>query len=176
MDLKDFKVLELEKFKNETAVEYLNSSASRLIYPDDSALKVFRDFKEHKALTVYGDTPLLDIKKKMIECYKDFVLVTDSENKIIGSISLNFIQSTLLPQKALEARVSPNDLTARDIQTRISQVNMISYSIMQDSKVGHILNTISQSDGDHLIVYDTNGKGQNFIRGYFSLAYIRRRV
>lgn len=93
MDLKDFKKIELSHFTDAQSVSYLRDDINHLLYLDSPALEVFRDFKEHDALVVKADVNLKDIKTKLIDNHKDFILVTDGEDKVIGSIALHYIEN-----------------------------------------------------------------------------------
>ena len=79
---------------------------------------------------VKADVNLKDVKTKLIGNHKDFILVTGVEDKVIGSIALHYIRSS---------GVKPADLTANDIMLPIATANVVSYSIIENSKIGHIL-------------------------------------
>lgn len=57
----------------------------------------------------------------------------------------------------------------------IAMANVVSYSIIENSKIGHILNTLINSEYNHIIVYDEDKNDKKYISGYFSLPYIRRK-
>lgn len=176
MDLKDFKKIKLCHFNDIKSIDYLNDEVNKLLYLESPALRVFRDFKKHKALTVRGDTNLKDVKTKLVDNHKDFILVTNAEDKVIGTIALHYIESQALQERARSYGVKPADLTANDAKISISMVNAVPYSIIEDSKIGHVLNTLINSDYHHIVVYDENKNGEKYIRGYFSLPFIRRKL
>ncbi|AEB28740.1 CBS domain-containing protein [Francisella hispaniensis] len=176
MDLKEFKKIELSHFTDAKSVSYLRDDVNHLLYLDSPALDVFRDYKEHDALVVNADVNLKDIKTKLIDNHKDFILVIDGEDKVIGSISLHYIQSQALNERARSSGTKPADLIASDIMLPIAKANVVSFSIIENSKIGHVLNTLINSDYHHIIVYDENKDGEKYIRGYFSLPYIRRKL
>jgi TATA-binding protein-associated factor Taf7 len=176
MELKNFKCIELSKFTDAKTVDYLHDDADRLLYLDSHAEKVFRDFNDHNALVTDEDTPLSDVKKKMIDNHKDYILVTDSSNKISGTIALHYLQGQLLQEKIRESGVKQTDLNASEVKQRISMVNTMPYEIIKDLKIGHVINTLVNSEFHHIVVYDTNKQGDKYIRGYFSLPYIRRKL
>ena len=43
-------------------------------------------------------------------------------------------------------------------------------------KIGHVLNTLINSDRHHLIIYDNDENSKPYIRGYFSLAFICKKL
>ncbi|APC91534.1 MULTISPECIES: hypothetical protein [Francisella] len=176
MDLKDFKKIELSHFTGAKSVRYLRDDVNHLLYLDSPALEVFRDFKEHNALAVKADENLKDVKTKLIDNHKDFALVTNGEDKVIGNIALHYIESQRLQERARSTGVKPADLTANDIMLPIAMANVVSYSIIENSKIGHVLNTLINSDYHHIIVYDEDKNSEKYIRGYFSLPYIRRKL
>ena len=176
VDLKEFKKIELSHFTDAKSVSYLRDDINHLLYLDSPALEVFRDFKEHDALVVKADVNLKDVKTKLIDNHKDFILVTDGEDKVIGSIALHYIESQRLQERARNSGVKPADLTANDIMLPIAMANVVSYSIIENSKIGHILNTLINSEYHHIIVYDEDKNDKKYIRGYFSLPYIRRKL
>lgn len=176
MDLKDFKQLKLSHIDNVKSVRYLNDDVNQLIYVNDSALKIFRDFKEHKALTVPMDMLITDVKKKLIHNQKDIVFVTNSENHVIGSIALHYLEGRAIQKRSADEGIKITDMIADDAKISLSEINFISYKIIKEAKVGHILNTLVYSDRHHIIVYDKSEDGEKYIRGYFSLAYIRRKL
>jgi hypothetical protein len=176
VDLKEFKQIELSHFNDAKSVEYLNDDVNQLLYLDSPALEVFRDYKKHKALVVRGDTHLKDVKAKLIDNHKDFTLVTSASGKVTGTIALHYIEGQALQERARDAGVKPADLTADDAKLHISQVNVVSYSIIKGAKIGHILNTLIHSAYHHIVVYDKDENGEKYIRGYFSLPFIRREL
>lgn len=176
MDLKEFKQIELSHFNDAKSVEYLDDDVNQLLYLDSPALEVFRDYKKHKALVVRGDTHLKDVKAKLIDNHKDFTLVTSADDKVTGTIALHYIEGQALQERARDAGVKPADLTADDAKLHISRVNIVSYSIIKGAKIGHILNTLINSTYHHIVVYDKDKNGEKYIRGYFSLPFIRKEL
>ena len=176
MDLKDFKLIELTHFENAKSVDYLSDDAEKLLYLDSPALTVFRDYKKHKALATREDTPLQDVKRKLIDNYKDFILVTNSSNEVTGTIALHYLEGQALQERAYDEGTKVSDMVANDAKLHISGVNTISYSTIESAKIGHILNTLINSSYHHIVAYDTDEKGNEYIRGYFSLAFIRREL
>jgi len=176
MDVKDFKLIELSHFDNAKSVNYLNDDAEKLLFLDSPALSVFRDFKKHKALATKEDTPLQDVKRKLIEGYKDFVLVTNFNNEVTGTIALHYLEGQALQERAYDEGIKVSDMVANDAKLHISGVNTISYDTLESAKIGHILHTLINSVYHHIVVYDTDEKGNEYIRGYFSLAFIRREL
>lgn len=176
MDLKDFKTINLSHLDTSKSVDYLNDAAEKLLFLDSPALSVFRDYKKHQALTTREDTPLQDVKKKVIDTYKDFVLVTDFNDKVTGTIALHYLEGQALQERAQEEGIKVPDMVANDAKLNIAAVNAIPYSTIESAKIGHILNTLINSSQHHIIVYDKNDEGVKYIRGYFSLAFIRREL
>ncbi len=176
MELKDFKCIELSRFTDAKTVDYLHDDADRLLYLDSPAEKVFRDFNDHNALVVDEDTSLLDVKKKMIDNHKDYIMVSDSNHKISGTIALHFIEGQLLQEKIRESGASYSDLNAAEIKQRISNVNIMPYETIKDLRIGHVINTLVNSQFHHIVVFDINKNCDKYIRGYFSLPYIRRKL
>ncbi|AXA33907.1 CBS domain-containing protein [Francisella adeliensis] len=176
MELKEFKLLELSHFDNVKSIEYLTNDAATLLYLDDPALKIFRDYKKHKALTVPADMPIADVKKKLISNFKDLALVTNTDNKVVGTIALHYLEGRAILKRAADEGFKMSDMVANDAKINLAQMNTISYPIVEGAKIGHILNTLINSDRHHIIVYDEDNKGNKFIRGYFSLAFIRRNL
>lgn len=175
MELKDFKLLELSHFNDTRSIEYLDNDAATLLYLDSPALKVFRDYKKHKALTVSTDMPIVDVKKKLIGNFKDIALVTDSNNKVVGTIDLHYLEGRAILKRAADEGFKMSDMTANDAKVNLANINTISYPVVEGAKIGHILNTLINSDRHHIIVYDEEN-GKKYIRGYFSLAFIRRNL
>ena len=176
MDLKDFKLIELSHFENVKSVDYLSDDAGKLLFLDSPALSVFRDYKIHKALTVTADMPIIDVKKKLIDNMKDIVLVTNSDNKIVGTLALHYLEGRALQKRADDEGLKISDMAVSDAKISLANINTISYSIIENSKIGHILNTLINSNRHHIIVYETDESGNEYIRGYFSLAFIRRKI
>ncbi|WP_150468209.1 hypothetical protein [Francisella sp. SYW-9] len=176
MDLKEFKKIELSHFKDTKSVEYLKDEVNRLLFLDSPALAVFRDFEAHKALVVRGDTHIKDVKAKLIDNHLDYALVTSSSDKVTGTISLHYIEGQGLQERARDAGVKPAELTADDAKFDISMVNVAPYAIIKEAKIGHILNTLINSTHPHFVVSDKNKDGEKYIRGYFSLPYIRKKL
>ena len=176
MDLKDFKLIQLSHFDNAKSVDFLNDDADKLLYLDSSALRVFRDFKKHKALTVATDMPILDIKKKLFDNLEDIALVTNTSSKVVGTIALHYLEGSAIQKKALDEGLKLADMVANDAKIAMPNINMVSYSIIESTKIGHVLNTLINSNRHHIIVYDEDDSGNQYIRGYFSLAFIRRKL
>ncbi|MDE4953351.1 hypothetical protein NAI68_11995, partial [Francisella tularensis subsp. holarctica] len=58
----------------------------------------------------------------------------------------------------------------------IAKANVVSFSIIENSKIGHLVNTLINSDYHQIIVYDKDKNVEKYIRVYFSLPYIRRKL
>ena len=176
MDLKDFKLINLSHFDNVKSLDFLSADAENLLYLDSPALSVFRDFKKHHALVVKEDVPLQDVRKKLLDNYKDFILVTNLGNQVIGTIALHYIEGQALQERANDEGIKVPDMVANDAKLHISGVNIVSYATIESGKIGHILNTLINSTYHHIVVYDIDRNDNKYIRGYFSLAFIRRKL
>lgn len=102
--------------------------------------------------------------------------MTNANDKVTGTIALHYIEGQALQERARSSGVKPADLTANDAKLPISIANTASYPIIENSKVGHILNTLINSDYHHIVVYDKDENDEKYIRGYFSLPFIRKKL
>ncbi|APC97401.1 CBS domain-containing protein [Francisella frigiditurris] len=176
MDLKDFKTIETIKFSDTKKFKYLNEDASKLLYLDSPAIEVFRDYKTTAALVTSSDTVASDIKKKMKLANKDVILVINSEDRVTGIIDLHYLEGVALQKLAQDSGTNIKDLTAEEIKLDITKVRMIHYDMLEDAKIGHIIKTLLKDNRHQILIYEEDENGNPFIRGYFALSYIKRKL
>ena len=176
MYLKNFKTLETSKFTDVKSINYLNEDAGKLLFLDSPASEIFKDYKKTSPLVTTEDTTIPDVKKKMRLANKDIILVINNHNEVIGIIDLHYAESVELQKLAQNSGTNIKDMTAKDAMLNITKVRMISYDIIKDAKIGHIVNTLLDDNRHQVLVYDQDEKGNTYIRGYFALSYIKRKL
>ncbi len=145
-----------------------------LVHTDNPALDVMTDFERVRPITAAPDTPIARALEIMKKAGVRFLLVTDAQDEIVGTITAYDIQGEKPIKYASENRIENSAVTVRMIMTPAEQIRVLSMLSVQDSQVGHIIETLREMEAQHVLTVDTDDAGNQRIRGLFSASQISK--
>ncbi len=176
MELNNFKPMETMKFSDVKSMKHFNEDVSDLLFLDSPALEIFKDFKKTSPLVIFAEDSVNNAKKKMRLANKDIIFVVNSSDDVIGVIDLHYAESVELQRLAQNSGINVADMSTNDAKLDISKVRMISYDMLADAKIGHILNTLLKENRHQILISDKDENGEDYVRGYFALSYIKKKL
>ncbi len=142
----------------------------------DPALTVMTDLERVSAVLIRPSDTIDEAHRRMIQRGVRLLLVADEARHVAGLITAN----DLLGEKPLQVITDRGgrrqDLVVRDIMTPQSQLEVLDLKEVSLARVGHIVATLRGSGRQHAVVVDRDGRGQQRVRGLFSLTQIARQL
>lgn len=148
-----------------------------LIHLDNPAIDVMTDFQIVRPVTTQPDVKISRALEGMKRAGVRLLLVTDENGEIVGLIAANDIQGEKPIQYARANRVENADVTVQMIMTPLSGIQVLSMLSVQDSQVGHIIETLKELELQYLLVVEVDrGSGKQRVRGLFSASQISKHL
>lgn len=144
---------------------------------NDPALTVFTDFTQVQPRTVRPDKPIDQALEQMKEQGVRLLLVTDSDESILGIVTALDIQGERPIRITEESRVTRADIPVRDIMTPQPEIPVLNMISVEPATVGHIIATLEALERQHVLVVEVDEEsGAQRVRGLFSSSQIRKQM
>ena len=105
------------------------------------------------------------------------LLVTDDEQSVIGLITAKDIQGERPIKVAQESRVAHSDITVGLIMTPQEAITALSLVSVNESLVGHIVETLNQLERQHMLVVEEDEETKcHQVRGLFSMSQVSKQL
>lgn len=148
------------------------------VEPGDPAVDVMTDLTKVSAVTIEPDATIKDANAKMISNKVRLLLVTDTDNCVLGLITA----TDLLGEKPMlhMQRVNGSHLDevlVRDIMTPQNQLEVLQMIDVERARVGDIVATLQREGRQHALVVDIDEHTMHEkIRGIFSTSQLSRQL
>lgn len=158
---------------------------ARLLYPDvkqehvqltDSATVVFTDFHKVTPVTASPETSVDAVLDKMKQNGVRLLLVVSVEEQVMGIVTTTDVLGDKPIRVAKETGVEHTKILVSDVMTPHRSITALEMDYLRDACVGHIVATFHQLERRHLLVVDTNERGQHDVRGLFSATQISKQL
>lgn len=139
---------------------------------ESPAVKIFTDFKDHKALMIEGDTQAITALELMLKTHVRMNIVVSQDNDFIGIISTNELSEQHIVAK-LSKGIKREDILVKDLMIPKSDFHAFDYSELLTASVSDVVSTLENYQLRHCLVLD---RESHHIRGVISSSDIARKL
>jgi CBS-domain-containing membrane protein len=171
-----FLPLPQSKLKAGAGYEVVGTQSFKKVDLHSPAIEVMTDLRRVEALTTTEEISIDAAEKMMIDYGVRSLIVVDSEHMITGIITSTDILSDKPMQIITERGLLHSDLLVRDVMTPAHKIKVIDLQDVMKSQVGHVVETLKQSNRQHALVVDMLENGHQRLCGIFSATQITRQM
>ncbi len=142
----------------------------------DPARAVFTDFHHIRPFSIGSAATLAEVNDKMIACGVRLLFVADGSGSLQGLVTYTDLFGEKPLRYIQEHGGSRDQIVVLDIMTPLSQLDSLQYGDVLRATVGDIVETIRESDRQHLLVSQILEDGRQIIIGMFSSTHIEKRI
>jgi len=135
-----------------------------------SALEVVTDFTRRAPQVILKDVDVDHALFMMVNGHVRSKLVIDHDDIFLGVINSRDLTGRKVLSEAQKRNQSRSDLTVEDLMTQKAQLRAMPYSLVEDSKIGDVLETLKGLGHQHILLVDEN----EGLRGMISASDIAR--
>lgn len=144
---------------------------------DSPAAAVMTDFAVIQPITVSPQVPIDTALETMRVAGVRLLLVTDSEEEILGMVSSQDIQGEKPVEIFRKRRLWRSEITVSMVMTSQAEAQVLDLSAVERLRVGHIVETLRQMERQHVLVVEVDtATDTQRVYGMFSLTQIARQV
>jgi CBS domain-containing protein len=141
------------------------------------AMEVFTDLAQIRAATVQPQTSLDQAELKMIYLGVRLLFVVSDMPSVDGILTAADIAGDRPMRLVHQRQIRHEDLSAADVMTPLADIDAISFSALQRSRVEQVVATLVQRGRPHLLVIETDTlDGTPRIRGLISQTQVERQL
>lgn len=134
------------------------------------ALSIMTDFKKQKPLIIDADTLASEAEKMMLKAHVRLKIVVNQDNKLIGVVSLENLNSQEMMKK-VNGGSERLDLLVSDFMLPKKDLKVINFSELENATVGDIVEVLKSNGLQHCLVVD---RVAHQIRGIVSASDLAR--
>jgi CBS domain-containing protein len=144
-------------------------------HPEDPALSVMTDFREHTSVTVADDASIDAALEHMKHAGVRSAFVTDDRSKrVFGLITAYDIGSEKPMKHMVFQSISRHEVRVRDIMQPITKWLVADIEQLERSTVAAVAKMFAESGLTHVPVVETAADGEQRLRGLLSAARVKR--
>jgi CBS domain containing-hemolysin-like protein len=144
-------------------------------YPQDPALSVMTDFREHASVTVADDASIDAALEHMKHAGVRSAFVTDDKSqRVFGLITAYDIGSENPMKHMVFQSIPRHEVRVRDIMQPISKWLVADIAQLERATVATVAKMFAESGLTHVPVVETTKDGQQRLRGMLSAARVKR--
>tara|TARA_B100000700_G_scaffold206561_1_gene227052 strand:+ start:236 stop:829 length:594 start_codon:yes stop_codon:yes gene_type:complete len=155
--MNNFKELRLQDISNGALSNAVNEVEPTLDLTSP-ALKVLNSFTKKDPLRAHYGTTIVDALKQTNSCCSDFILVVDSEDKLLGITSSADLQSSKIMILAQRLNLHRDEITLHDVMTPLSSLAGVSLQSISYASIGDALQTMEHQGMMFLLVTSAKQK------------------
>ena len=141
---------------------------------EDPAITVMTDLTVTTAVTISASNNLSEATDRMLRMKVKLLFVTDAKERIIGLITYSDIQGERPIQFQQSNGVPRSEVCVLDIMTGIEDIDVLDWSVVENSRVGDIAMTMRKLNRQHTLVLEHPSEETYQIRGIFSISLLSR--
>lgn len=153
---------------------------------ESAALDVMTDLCRASPATIRPQAPIEGTRHYMISRGVRLLLVVDERETVLGVLTATDVLGEKAMRVASERGMKRSELTAQDIMTPASQVEVIPLEDVMAARVGHVLETLRRAGRQHALVVDFDVIApkslidapvrRTMVRGILSLSQLGRQL
>ncbi len=169
-----YQELEIKPLKVAVSLCEPNFYPKEMVTLEDSALKVMTDLTTVASITISPSCSLDEATDRMLKMKVKLLFVTDSKGLIVGLITYSDLQGERPIQFQQSNGVSRAEISTHDIMTRIDNLDVMEWSVVENARVGDIAMTMKTLNRQHALVLDHPDNDSYRIRGIFSTSLLSK--
>jgi predicted transcriptional regulator len=146
------------------------------VHMGSPAIEVMTDLRIVPAVTIDPDSPIDAANTRMIVNRVRLLLVTDHESRVVGLITATDVLGEKPMQIIQHRAIKHEEVLVRDIMTPQAELDVLSFSDVLSSRVGHVVATLKVAGRAHALVSDHDEEHHQLVRGIFSVSQIARQL
>ena len=153
---------------------------------ESPALEVMTDLCRASPATIRPQAPIEGARQFMISRGVRLLLVVDDREIVQGVLTATDVFGEKSVRTANDRGLKRDELTAGDIMTPASQVEVVSLEDVEGARVGHVLETLRRAGRQHALVVDFDAIApkslidapirRTMVRGILSLSQLGRQL
>ena len=154
-----------------------HNASRELIGTEAPALQVMTDFHKviPQAIEPHIQIDLALERMKLVGVR--LLLVTDSNDDIIGLLSATDIMGEKPIRLVQEQRIAREDIAVSHVMSQLEDVQVLDLRSVHGAQVGHIIETLHELKLQHILVVEVDDQsGEQTVRGLFSSSQISRQM
>jgi len=146
-----------------------------LVHVDEPALRAMTDFRLVTPVTIEPHSNITHALDKMKMTGVRLLFVPNRDDHIIGIITAKDIQGERPVRLSQKSGILHGDISVEMIMTPLQEIMAVDIKSVNESCIGHIVNTLHRLGRQHTLVVEVNQEtGQHTIRGLFSTTQISK--
>jgi len=145
----------------------------RNIKDDDPGIMLMTDLRRTTPYKIAVGASLSEANDKMVACEVRLLFVTDTQNNLMGIITLTDLSGEKPLLFANQTRTPIVEVTAQDIMTPLSRLEGIPLEQIMKSKISDIVEAQKKCHRLHMLVVD-DSEDTNYICGIISVSRTSR--
>ena len=121
---------------------------------ESPALDVMTDLSRSSPATIRPQAPIEGARQYMISRGVRLLLVADDREMVLGVLTATDVLGEKALRVASERGMKRSELSAQDIMTPASQVEVIALEDVSGARVGHVFETLRRAGRQHALVVD----------------------
>ncbi len=143
--------------------------------PQDPALSVMTDFREHASVTVAETAKIDEALEHMKHTGVRSAFAIDDQNRVVvGFITAYDITGEKPMQYMQSAAIPRREVLVCDIMRTLSELRVVDVKQIERATVADVFKLFSQWPLTHVPVMETNEDGERQLRGLLSAAKVKR--
>ncbi|MCW5588445.1 MAG: CBS domain-containing protein [Legionellales bacterium] len=148
-----------------------------VVHLDDPAHYVMTDFFHSRPVIIKPDAVIPEALTEMKACQVHSLLVVDTHEQVLGFITAEDMLGEKPVKIIQERRIARNEIKVRSLMTPIEEVILLDYSIIEHTKVGNVVHTLTELNQHYaLVIALDNLTQQTAIRGIISSRQIAEQL
>jgi Mg2+/Co2+ transporter CorC len=137
---------------------------------EDAAIELLRDFTCDDPLTIRSALGVQEAKEKLYSSDSTFSVVINRDDDVVGILALKDLIGSWPLSLASQRGGSIADIAVQDVMRPIWSLPAITYSQLQDLKIGELVSSFNELHSDYLLVQDAgiSEASESFVRGLLS--------
>ncbi|MCP4876408.1 MAG: CBS domain-containing protein [Gammaproteobacteria bacterium] len=158
----------------ETSIQQNRHTENRTISLSDKAELVYTDFAYNRPFSIKSTASLEQINDKMVACGVRLLFVTEIHGLLQGLVTFTDLFGEKPVRYIQEHGGTREDILAQDIMTPLVQLEALQIKDVLRASVGDIVETLAIAGRQHMLVSDTNDKGEQTVSGLFSSTHLEQ--
>jgi len=157
-----------------TSIQQSRNPDTTVITLEDKAESVYTDFAYVRPFTINSTATIDQVNDRMIACGVRLLFVTETHGLLQGLVTYTDLFGEKPVRYIQEHGGRREEILAQDIMTPLVQLETLQKKDVLRASVGDIVETIKSAGRQHMLVSQTNDKGQQTVTGLVSSTHLEK--